>query len=153
VSQRGNESDWFFGASAALPRAIEWHTWFNYWQERYDLSQPVERLIVDAAMKVHQTIIKLSQAVRKNPGWARNFSEDEMRHILDVAGEAQAWFKNNRPRDDEIERFDPRLKFIVQALGGAFNVMVALAQELDQANRKGFVLVDTGAEAREILGS
>lgn len=148
--QRGNSGDWFYGATASLPRAVEWHTWFEHFQEQYDHSQPIERWMIDAAMKTHQTFIKLAVAVRKNDGWARQFSEVEMAHILDIVGEHKAWYDKTRPTDDALRSLDPRFVFVCRALGGLANVAVALGQEIDQANRKGFVLVDTGSELREL---
>lgn len=150
MSRRSNESDWFYGANASFPKAVEWHHWFKYWQSRYDASQPFDRWLVDATMKVQQTYIKLAQRVRKNDGWTRQYTEDEMKGILDIVGEADQWFKSTRPREDRLNDLDPRLRFLCQALAGAFTCAVALGQELDQINRRGYLLVNTGEEAREL---
>lgn len=147
---RANGGDWFYGATACFPKAVEWHAWFEHWKERYEASQPIEKFLVDATVKLQQTYIRLCQKVRKNDNWTRNYAEDEMATILDIVGEADAWFKRNRPREDQIEALDPRLKFICQALGGSFAVAVALGQELDQINRKGFVVVNAADEHHEL---
>lgn len=143
-------SDWFYGATASFPKAVEWHIWFEHWQAQYDQSQPIEKFLVDATMKLQQTYVKMAQRVRKNAGWTRNFTGDEMASILETASEADAWFKRNRPRDDELKALDPRLLFVCQALGGSYAVALALAQELDQINRKGFVVVNTADEVHEL---
>jgi hypothetical protein len=151
--KRNNERDWWYGASAAFPRAIEWQVWFDFWKDRYAQSQPVEKLIVDATMKLHQTYVKLAQAIRKNDGWTRLYTEDEMKNILDITGEAASWFARNKPREDQLKALDPRLVFVVKALEGGFAVASALAAEQDQINRKGYVLVDMSAEHRELSQS
>lgn len=145
--------DWFYGASAALPTAANWHTWFAYHEEAYKRSQPIERFLIDATMKANQTIIKLCVAARKSDNWTRQFSEVEMEHILGIVGEAQAWFDRNKPSDTTAEPLDPRLKFVLRAVGGLYEVATALGQELDQINRKGYLLVDASAEAKELASS
>lgn len=153
VTRRNNENDWFYGASASLPTAASWHTWFNYHEDAYKQSQPLERFLIDGTMKMHQTLIKLCVRVRKNAGWTRQFSEVEMNEILEIVGEAQAWFDRNKPREDQMASLDPRLCFIAKALNGLYQVSTALAQELDQINRKGYLLVDAGAESAELATS
>lgn len=143
-------ADWFYGADACFPKAVEWHTWGAYWRDRYNDSQPIEKFLVDATLMLQKTFIKMAKTIRQNDQWTRNYSGEEMSNILDTAGEANAWFERNRPRDDQMQALDPRLLFIAQALGGAFSVMQALAAELDQINRKGFVLVNTSAEMQEL---
>lgn len=146
-------NDWWYGASACFPKAIEWQVWFEYHKDKYDASQPIEKFVVDASMKLQQTFVKLAQAVRKNDGWTRLYTEGEMKNILDITGEAEAWFKRNCQREDQLKALDPRLVFIVKALEGGYAVASALAAEQDQINRKGYVLVDMSAEHRELSTS
>lgn len=146
-------NDFWNGHGASFPKAVQWITWFNYWKHRYDSGQPIERFIVDASMKLQQTYVKMSQNIRKNLTWTRSFTGDEMHDILALAEEADAWFFKHCPREDQLRVLDPRLVFIVEALKGAFGVATRLARELDQINRKGFVMVDTSIEATELKKS
>jgi hypothetical protein len=144
------DGDWWYGANAAFPKAVEWHAWFDYHKDALDGLQPIDRFLVDATVKLQQTYVKIAQRVRKNVGWTRNYTEDEMASIKAVAEEANAWYSRNRPREDQIRGLDPRLLLLFKAIDGAYAVGLRLAQELDAINRKGFVVVDMGAEAREL---
>lgn len=144
------EADWFYGANASFPKAVEWQVWTELWAEQINGLQPLDRFLLDAVRKLQQTFVKTAQRVRKNTGWTRNYTEDEMASIVEVAEEANAWYSRNRPTQDRIRDLDPRLLIMFQALDGAYAVALRLAQELDQANRRGFVVVDMGAESREL---
>lgn len=144
------DGDWFYGASAAFPKAVEWHTWFEHWKDQIGGLQPIERFLVDAVVKLQQTYVKVAQRVRKNAGWTRNYTEDEMADIKAVAEEAHAWYTRSRPREDQIRNLDPRLLVMFKALDGAYAVALRLAQELHSINERGYLLVNMGAEHREL---
>lgn len=142
---------WFYGADASFPKAVQWHTWFDYWKTRYAASQPWERFLVDATMKLQQVYVKVAQQMRKNPDWTRTCAESTIRNILDLADEAKSWYDRNRPRNFEVSALDPRLVILFEALDGAYAVALRLARELDTLNRKGYLLVDMSDEAHEVL--
>jgi len=142
--------DWFYGATASFPKAIEWHIWHEYAATRLGSLQPMEKFLVDATLALQQLYVKVAQRVRKNLNWTRQYTEDEMTSIVDLVGTRNAWYSRNRPTDDAIRNLDPILVIQFKALDGAYAVASALCQELDQINRKGFVLVDTSAEAIEL---
>jgi hypothetical protein len=150
VIETDKRGDWWYGATAAFPKAVEWQVWTEYWRDRAGTLSRRERFLVDATVTLHQLWVKMAQRVRKNIGWTRNYTEDEMAGILAVAEEKAAWYRRNRPSDASIRDLDPRLLFMFQALDGAYAVAERLANELDQINRKGFVMVDTSSEVNEL---
>jgi hypothetical protein len=149
-SELRTDGDWWYGASAAFPKAVEWHTWFDHHKDRIGGLQPIERFLVDATTKLQQTYVKIAQRVRKNERWTRNYTEDEMADIKAVAEEACAWYNRSRPREDQIRNLDPMFLLMFKALDGAYAVALRLANELHTINERGFVLVDMSAESREL---
>lgn len=142
-------ADFWYGADAAFPKAVQWHNWYTYWSGRIERMQPLEKFVVDATMKLQQTMVKIAQRIRKNPEWTRQFTEDEMADIKAVAGEAAAWYRKNRPSDERIRNLDPCLQILFQGLDGAYAVSERLADELHRLNTRGFMLVDSAAELQE----
>lgn len=143
-------NDAWYGAGASFPKAVQWHAWFDHWKDRIDRMDPYERFLMDATVKIQQTLVKIGQTVRKNLEWTRPYTEGEMANIKDVAEEAAAWYRKNRPSKDRIRALDPVLLILFEGLDGAYAVTERLAQELDQINRKGYVLVDTSQELKEL---
>ena len=145
--------DWWYVAGGALPKAIQWHVWYEHFSDRIARAQPVEKFLIDATTKLQQTLVKTAQRVRANPEWARRFTEEEMASIKDVAAEAASWYARNRPDETRIRNCDPVLLLLFQGLDGAYAVMERLAMELDFIGRKGYVMVDPSAECMEVTGT
>lgn len=142
-------ADFWYGADAAFPKAVQWHAWYEHHAARLGSLQPVEKFVVDATTKLQQTMVKMAQRIRKNLDFTRSYTEGEMADIMAVAGEAAAWYRRNRPAKDAIRNLDPILLILFEALDGAYAVQERLAHELDQINRKGYLLVDTSSERQE----
>jgi hypothetical protein len=131
-----------WGADAAFPKAVQWHVWYEHWSRQIGSLQPCERFLVDATMKMQQTYVKMARALRKD--------EIDVKTAMEVTEEAHAWYERNRPTNESIAGLDRRLLIMFQALDGAYSVAWRLAQELRQANDRGYLLLDTAAERREL---
>jgi len=145
------QSDFFYGARASFPKAVQWHVWFNYWKDHIHQMQPIDRFMVDFTVKLQQTLVKISQIIRQNAGYTRSYTDGEMRNIKDLAEEAAACYRRNRPSDDRIRSLDRSLVLLFQALDGAYSVVEALAAELDRINRRGFFMLNVNDERAEVV--
>lgn len=129
----------YFGANASLPKAVQWHVWFEHWNTRKTW-QPAERFFVDAITTLQQLHIKIARALRK----------EEAHMVKDLIDEKLAWYQRNVPALKELAARYPEWVVPFQALEGLYLLTDRLGTEVDQANRRGYLLVNTGEEAREL---
>lgn len=150
VSRKG---EWWYGAGAAFPKAVEWHNWFAFHADRIENMGRRERFVVDATMKLQQTMVKMGQVIRKNLDFTRGYTEGNMADVKALAEESAAWYRRNRPTDETIRGLDPVLVMLYHGLDGAYAIQERLALEIDQITRKGYFLIDTGAESAALSRS
>lgn len=147
------KGDWFYGAGASFPKAVEWHNWFQFHAARIETLTRQERFLLDATTKLQQTMVKMAQVIRKNLDFTRGYTEGNMADVKALAEEAAAWYRRSRPTDDSIRTLDPVLLMLYKGLDGAYAVQERLALEIDQINRRGYFLIDTGAECAALSRS
>lgn len=147
------QGDWWYGAGAAFPKGVEWHNWWERNSAKLESMQPYEHFVVDATMKLQQTSVKMGQIIRKDLNFTRGYSVGDIANIKALAEEAAAWYRRNRPTDEKIRGCDPILLMLYKGLDGAYAVQERLALELDQINRRGYLLIDTGAETAALARS
>ena len=125
---------------AAFPKAVQWQQWWEYWRDAIPEGQPWARFMIDATTVLQQAFVTISRNLRKKPKWdTTGWTPEEWRNVLKVAEEKLAWFRLNRPKPEDMPVW---AGIILQALDGAYLTLRRLAQEVDQINRKGHLLVN-----------
>jgi hypothetical protein len=135
------------GFGASFPKGVEWQVWWDHWKPLLGELQPWERFFVDACTTLQQAHVTMSRKLRKVEWTSVGWTPEEMGSMLALVEEKHAWYHKNRPRDFELPTW-ARIGF--QALDGAYENNLRLARELDQINRRGYALVNTGEEAAAI---
>jgi len=125
---------------AAFPKALQWQEWWEYHQESIHSGQPWVRFLVDATTALQQMFVGISRRLRQKPDWdTRGWSPEEWLPVIEVAEEKLAWFRLNKPRMNEIPAW---AQILLQALDGAYLMLARLSREVEQIQRKGYLLVN-----------
>ncbi len=125
---------------AAFPKAVEWLQWWEWWQTEIHSGQPWVRFLVDATTTLQQTFVTISRILRKKPAWdTAGWTPEEWRNVIEVVEEKLAWFRLHRPRPEDLP---PWAGILLQALDGAYLTLRRLAQEVEQIQRRGHLLVN-----------
>ncbi len=125
---------------ASFPRAVEWQWWWAYWRNQIPQTDPWVGFLVDATTTLQQTFVTISRVLRNKPQWdTTGWTPEEWRNVLDVVDEKLSWFQLNRPRPDDIPAW---ARILLQALDGAYLTLRRLAQEVEQIQRTGHLVVN-----------
>jgi hypothetical protein len=126
--------------TASFPKALEWQQWWDYWRTRITEAQPWARFMVDATTVIQQTFVTVSRILRKKPDWdTAGWSAEEWQPVIDVVDEKLAWFRANRPRNEDVPAW---AGIILDCLDGAYATLSRLAREVSQIQRKGHLLIN-----------
>jgi len=153
VIEIDRKGEWWYGAGASFPKGVEWHNWYATHSAALAKGQPWERFVVDATMKLQQTLVRMGQIIRKNLDFTKGYTEGSMADVMELAEAAAMWYRKNRPSDDTVRKLAPEHVMLFHGLDGAYNVMERLGIEIDQINRRGYFLIDTGAESAALSRS
>jgi hypothetical protein len=123
----------------SLPKIQQWHQWIAANGDRVRDGQPWVRFIFDATLKLQDGFHFMSRTLRAKPNWGRDgWTGEDFKPIGEDARERLAWFEQNKPR---VESMPPWAEFFLDALEGSYLTQVRLADECEQALKRGFVPV------------